>query len=390
MAGFFQEFLGGFAQGFAGNPNLRDFTHASKTFTTNAFGNAPKFKWLFHVYFDINRSYITNNIAGLFPDTTNYGLLVKNIQLPKFQPNIVEMNQYNRKRYIQTKIQYDPVSIVFHDDNLSQIKNLWTQYYNYYYWDASSGGKAALPIYNTPGALASALNGSLADRTNIYNPNIAQDQTWGYSGNPSVGSTNGTKAAFFKSIRIYGFNQHDFAGYELINPIISNFGHDQYNYYETNGIMENTMTIRYESVNYFNGKLKGNDPTASVNGFGSEAYYDRRPSPITNPGSTRSVLGQGGLLDAASNIYDNIARGDVRGALGAAQTAIRTVNTFGNTSNLTRAISSEAIAGAVGIIGAATRSIVNSPSQGATTGRGSQSGSATNTTNGTATPPFVP
>jgi len=49
MAGFFQNLLTDAVQGFFGSEYLRDYTHASKTFRTNAYGYAPKFKHLFHV-----------------------------------------------------------------------------------------------------------------------------------------------------------------------------------------------------------------------------------------------------------------------------------------------------------------------------------------------------
>jgi hypothetical protein len=54
------------------------------------------------------------------------------------------MNQYNRKRIVQTKIKYDPIDISFHDDNGSgvgtanlggTVRALWKAYYNYYYFD---------------------------------------------------------------------------------------------------------------------------------------------------------------------------------------------------------------------------------------------------------------
>ena len=77
MAGFFQPFLNGGAGGLVGsltsglasgakgiagdalkgfltNDYLRDYTHASKTFVSNAYGYAPKYKFLFHVYFETN------------------------------------------------------------------------------------------------------------------------------------------------------------------------------------------------------------------------------------------------------------------------------------------------------------------------------------------------
>jgi hypothetical protein len=54
MSGFFQNLLKDTAAGFFGNEYLRDYTHAAKTFRPNGYQYAPKFKFLFHVYFEIN------------------------------------------------------------------------------------------------------------------------------------------------------------------------------------------------------------------------------------------------------------------------------------------------------------------------------------------------
>ena len=362
MSGFFQDVFKGAASGFFGDRNdFKDFSHASKTFVTNAFGNAPKYKWLFHVYFDINKQYLGDPavITKLLPDTTNYGLLVKNIQLPKYSVKLTEMNQYNRKRYIQTKIDYDPVSITFHDDNNNQLKNLWATYSNYYFYDF--GNPQRLNTYRSqPGDAADSLN-----IKNTYAYDIADNQSWGYSGDivSSIYNTPQglTKAPFFKSIRIYGFNQHNFSGYELINPVIESFSHDTYNYYETTGIMENSMTLRYESVKYFQGALKGTKPEESVDGFGAVGVYDRVLSPITRPGSNASILGQNGLLDSAASIYEDISNGNI---LGAIQTAGRTARTFKNPQNILRAANNELLNGAKAAVASAIAGPFVFPSNG--------------------------
>ena len=54
MAGFFQNLATDAAAGFFANDYLRDYTHAAKTFIPNAYQYSPKFKFLFHVYFEIN------------------------------------------------------------------------------------------------------------------------------------------------------------------------------------------------------------------------------------------------------------------------------------------------------------------------------------------------
>ena len=151
MAGFFQPFLRGALDGFADSPYLRDFQQGSKIFTTNNYGNAPKFKWLFHVYFDINKYLIAStNIEKIFPSTTNYGILVKSIDLPKYTLAVQEMNQYNRKRYVQTKISYDPIRVVFHDDNANQIRQLWFNYFSYYYNDPNQPNSTIRTLNENP------------------------------------------------------------------------------------------------------------------------------------------------------------------------------------------------------------------------------------------------
>jgi hypothetical protein len=50
MSSFGQDFL----KGFTATQSLRDYTHASKTFRTNAYELKPRFKFLFHVKFNIN------------------------------------------------------------------------------------------------------------------------------------------------------------------------------------------------------------------------------------------------------------------------------------------------------------------------------------------------
>ena len=50
MSSFGQDFL----KGFTATNSLRDYTHASKTFRTNAYELKPRFKFLFHVQFSLN------------------------------------------------------------------------------------------------------------------------------------------------------------------------------------------------------------------------------------------------------------------------------------------------------------------------------------------------
>ena len=348
MSGFFQNFAQDVAGGFFGNDYLRDYTHASKTFRPNAYQYAPKLKFLFHVYFEINQSAYA---VGL-PQGANFGLAVKSIKLPSYSFDTHTMNQYNRKRIVQTKIKYDPIDINFHDDNGNLIRNMWYNYYTYYYKDASipvssvSGRQAQ----QTGNGSANSPNNTNYNSRNIYSQSITGDTNWGYVGETSTtvngyteASTGQTKIPFFKNVTIFGFNQHNYVAYTLINPIINRFAHDTYNYAEGNGTMENTMTLDYETVKYFQGAIDGTKPSDIVAGFGAPANYDRVPSPITRPGSQASILGQGGLVDGVGGVINDLS-GENPNILGAIQKAGATYNTLKNI-NLKQAIKSEITTG---------------------------------------------
>ena len=345
MAGFFENFLTDAAAGFFGNEYVRDYTHASKTFVTNGYGYAPKFKFLFHVYFDINKSLIgaTQN----WPEDQNFGLAVKSIQLPKYTFDVQTLNQYNRKRLVQTKIKYDPINVTFHDDNANLIRRMWYTYYSYYYKDATQIDSDT--ANSNPGDFGEGGTGNRYDlnHRNIYDPSITGSDDWGYIGETgnspqtNVGAGLGvSKAPFFNSINIYGFNQHNFALYKLINPMIESFSHDTYDYSAASGTMENQMTLNYETVKYFEGALNGKSPDQIVKSFGTEAHYDRTLSPIARPGSNANILGQGGLVSAGGGILSDLESGNI---LGAIQKAGAAKNTFKNPQNILKIAKGEAI-----------------------------------------------
>lgn len=325
MAGWIQNQLKDAAGAFFGSDYLRDYTHASKTFRTNGYQYAPKLKFLFHVYFDINTEALSQNVST----GANFGLDVKTIKLPSFNFMTHDLNQYNRKRIVQTKIKYDPIDIHFHDDNGNMINSLWYSYYTYYYKDANSvniklGKNAPPPTYYT-GEKTSTKAINYNERT-TYADSISGDDTWGYIGETSSPNpeANPAKAPFFKNITVFGFNQHNFIAYTLVNPIITRFAHDTYDYSQNGGIMENVMTLDYETVSYHQGALDGNKPSDIVTGFGEGGYYDRTVSPIAQPGSNSSILGKGGLIDAAGGAIGQLGTNPLA--------AIKTLGTAYNTS----------------------------------------------------------
>lgn len=309
-------------QPFPQGQGLRDYTHAAKTFGTGGGPNQgsgtyqylPRNKFLFHVYFNLNTNIpaVANLISG--GKSSVISVMVKTAQLPSYDIDVSTMNQYNRKRLVQTKINYNPAQITFNDDNSDLIRNMWYQYYQYYYSD---------PTYqygNTPaqagvlGQLATPLPviGANYNVSDVYAPNRAVEH-WGLSGqgynNPTLtslasalltGPASGQQP-FFNDITIYGLSQKTYAQYTMINPIITNWTHDTYDYSQGNQIVTHSMTFRYETVKYYSGDIGGAQPSQAVNGFADPSHYDTMLSPITPPGGNNQVVQNGQLVTAPNN-----------------------------------------------------------------------------------------
>lgn len=365
MSGFNQQ-LQNAAGAFFGSDYLRDFTHASKTFRTNSYANAPKFKFLFHTYFNINSQ------AWAGAAQQNLGILVKDIKLPSYSFDVQTKNQYNRKRLIQTKIKYDPITVTFHDDNLNSVNKMWYAYYTYYYKDANkpnvmfSGNRGS---GRSPDPVSNSTKSTMADYNlhDMYTDDLKGNVDWGYIGetnNPS--GPNQQKVPFFQNITVFGFNQHNFTAYTLINPIITSFSHDTYAYSEGSGVMQNQMTIDYETVVYNEGAIDGRKPGDIVTGFGDDANYDRKMSPISVPGSNATILGQGGLVDSVGGFAEALGKNDIFGAVKIAGTAYNTFKNVNLKNTLKQEIQADLVNIAQDVTTAVRNTNFNTPVKGAT------------------------
>lgn len=313
----FDKLVNGLYQGLTDGNELKDYRHASKLFLSDGYALAPQTKYLFHVYFTLNTNQIPalQTAFGSTRDIGTIGMLVKSTELPKYTIEVNEHNQYNRKRYVQNKINYEPVNITFHDDGSDIIRSMWNAYYTYYFADSLHG-------YDNLGGSGLSSLGSPLDwnRRDIYD-NLRNVNDWGYSGASPAGDY---KPNFFKDIKIYGLNKGNFIQYTLINPIITNWAHDTFDYSEGGGTMSNQVTLRYETVKYSRGTV-GTPETTEVRGFMDPSKYDLEPSKLSRPGATTSIFGQAGLVDAGASISNDLANGNI---LGAGLTALTAYDTF--------------------------------------------------------------
>ena len=151
MSNAFTNFLGNVTDGFLGNPSptMKDRVHASNLYVANTYARAPKLGFLYFLSFNYNQN-VVRDAAWAKTGETDVGLLAKKVDLPRFKISTDTLNQYNRKTKIQTKLDYEPINIEFHDDNSNLTSGLWRNYYKYYYTDSTYGGSNDFTVASSP------------------------------------------------------------------------------------------------------------------------------------------------------------------------------------------------------------------------------------------------
>jgi hypothetical protein len=256
-------FVGATLRQRASKANLKDYAHASRLFVGNNYNLVPKSSFLFHVYIDINGSALQTD-----PNNPNsvkeIGLMVKSADLPKFSTESKTYNSYNRANIVQTKIKYDPITIVFNDDSSNLVRNFWISYFKHYYRDSDYS-----------------LSQDAVNQK--YNNQLITD----------FGLTPQIATPYLRSIRIYSLHQKKFSEYILVNPIIKNFRHGNHQQGESD-TMKHDMTVEYETVIY-NGGITS---ASGVFGF-ADLHYDNTKSPITPVGGYQAP-GKFGSINGAN------------------------------------------------------------------------------------------
>ena len=257
---------------------LRSYRHASKIFVDGNYRLSPKYGFLFYVEFDFNPliTSVSNTAAQ------ELGMIVKSVGLPKFTIDTKVHNAYNRKNIVQNKINYDPITISFHDDQADNVRNFWYDYYSFFYRDSD-----------------------YADTTYdvIHKYQERPSFQWGYTPRPTASYNNNVayqNYQYIQAIRIYSLYQKNFSEYELINPTITNFKHGEHANGENGSILEHQMTVQFETVKYQTGYTTSNTAGGYV-----ELHYDTEPSPIAPSLGTNLVdNGWGGTTNASDVVQD--------------------------------------------------------------------------------------
>ena len=291
------DFLKGFT---AGLPGMKDFRHASQLYIADNHKLMPKQKFMFHVHFDLNE---TGAGTTQFTQNEHYELnmLVKSCDLPKYDFNVEEKNQYNKKTYVGTRIGYQPIVIGFHDDHADTVNAFWKKYFEYEIADSQT---------NTTSAATMILQG----KDDMYNSQDNRPTT-----RYGMDTPKKRRQPYLRSIQIFTLQKQRFTKFTLINPRIGSFSHDNLNQADGNGLMQNQMQVFYETVVYDTGLVS----EMGASGF-AKIHYDREPSPLSVFGGTgNSIFGPGGIVDGVGSVLGAMKSGNY---LGAVLSGINTAN----------------------------------------------------------------
>ena len=312
--------------------NLADYQHGARLYVDDSHRLSPKVKFLYHVSFNIN-----SQAASIIPQLTQkhnneLNMLVKNVQLPAFNVQTDVKHQYNRKRVIQKRIDYQPINVVFHDDSFGVTTALWEAYYRYYFRD---GNYAAVQPDGSPDPT----------KKQFKNPTQFNRGTAFAERQYRYGFDNDSLEPFFNSIVIYQMSRKKYTAMTLVNPLIASWTHDTMDNSASDPV-SNSMSVEYETVHYSRGAIGKGGPK----GF-AEEHYDKTPSPNSLlGGGSSSLLGLGGVLAGGFGVVDDITGGNV--SFG---TVLKAANTLQNAGSLSKSgIGGELLGEGISAIGRTT------------------------------------
>lgn len=293
--------------------HLRDARHAQQIYNQSNFAFAPKVKHMYHVRFEPNAEVGSNSTSNTFRFQKELGVLVKSADLPSFRASVENKQQYNRKKNVQTRLDYQDCRITFHDDNTGVTRALLEEYYRYYFVDANK-------ITGGP-------NGAFEPR----------DKYFGRV--PNYGLNNNKKNPFFDYITIYQLSRREWVAYTLVNPLLTSWDHGNVAS-EGSEFNENSISVAYEGVQYSSGSTNFEPPV----GFGdADTGYDVEPSPL-------------GYLDNAMTSGFDTSKGMIPALIGLGTSSLLR-KAFGNQNNKDKNIFKEV---ATGVIGGLVTSVLSS------------------------------
>ena len=186
------------------------------------FTNVPKSKFLFYIKF------FRPTGAGGVDWLKDVSFSIKNIDRPRVTFKTELLNQYNRKRLVQTSHEFEPLQLKFHDTVNPALRKMFVEYYQYYYGDSKIYGTGGDTVYDIVAA---------------EGYNIGK---WGFQ--PPQSDTD--TAYFFSHVDVYQLYAGQYEKFTLINPKITSYNPDDMDYSAGTGMNEIQISMEFEGIVY--------------------------------------------------------------------------------------------------------------------------------------------
>ena len=216
----------------------RDFRNA---YTFRPDQNPPRQKFQGYVNFIPNRSLFTES---WYKDSaafrTQISSLVRTASLPEIELKTETKNQYNRKRIVNTGVEYQPVDIKVFDTINNEWLTMFMKYYSYHYMNPRNKGDGT------------------RDGIGSYTANRISGDATGSKFGFSDGEFDSNKfglnlnlySNFFERIDYVLYHGNKGVQYSLFNPVLTRFRTGEIDY-SSSEVMEFDMTFEYESFTIF-------------------------------------------------------------------------------------------------------------------------------------------
>ena len=167
------------------------------------------------------------------------GSLVRTADFPQIEFKTQTLNEYNRKKIVNTGVEYQPVTIRVVDTASNAWLTILMKYFSYHYMNPRNKGNQGDRDMDN----ASNITGAemIASQFGAGSPFDSNKAGYNINYNPH----------FFERIDYVLYHAQKGTQYSLFNPVMTGFTHTPLDY-ASNELMEFTMTFQYESFTTYN------------------------------------------------------------------------------------------------------------------------------------------
>lgn len=220
----------------------RDFRNA---YTLRPDQNPPRQQFQGYVSFVLNRSLYEEfyNDSSYF--RTQIGSLVRRASLPEVTFKTETKNQYNKKKIINTGVEYSPINITVLDTVNNEWLTLLMKYYSYHYMNGRNEEYFDRDLGGDPTAYLS---------EQIYAGSKFGSKGWTSSGFDSNKSGYNINVApyFFERIDMVLYHGNRGVQYSMLRPVLTSFKTGEIDY-SSSDLMNFDLTFEYESFTTYSG-----------------------------------------------------------------------------------------------------------------------------------------